>query len=255
MLIMKFQREEIKFEMEKALKSLLEARGTQGTAGLGAIFQANLDRGRVEVFVGEELARADEYVRHVADQYKKLNPYLTAVQIERTPEVWTPLFKKLQTWAYNFLLRKNFFPGLETRAIAEERATDAAMQILEAYFPYDIEFEPWAHVIVTNTCLRFFRDETKKSIVPSQKIVELDEKLPGPDDPSWANQESRSELLKAMAQLPDARRQVIQYHYLDELSLPEIAKSMGKSVGAVHSLHFNALQDLRKILDKNRNNT
>jgi DNA-directed RNA polymerase specialized sigma24 family protein len=34
----------------------------------------------------------------------------------------------------------------------------------------------------------------------------------------------------------------------------EIAKKMGKTVGAIYSLRFNALNDLRKILSRNRDN-
>jgi RNA polymerase sigma factor (sigma-70 family) len=249
------QREDIKFEIEKTLQFLEDEREAQIAANIRLVLHANLDRGRVENFIGNDINRVCEYVQRVVDQYARLNPYIKAVQSDRSDDVWLPLLKCLQLWAYNFLLRKNFVPGLSTGVIAEECATAAAINILDAYFPYDTDFEPWAHVVVTNTCLRFFRDETKKSIIPPQSIVELDEKLSSSDHISLGDQDDRGDLLKAMSRLSDARRQVIQLHYLDELPLPEVAKVMGKSIGATHSLHFNALQDLRKILGENRNNT
>jgi RNA polymerase sigma factor (sigma-70 family) len=253
--IMTSQREDIKLEIEKTLQ-LLEAEGrSQTAANIRLILHANLDRGRVENYIENDIKRVSEYAQRVVDQYAKLNPYIRSIQSDRSDDVWLPLFKQLQYWAYNFLLRKNFVPGLSTSIIAEECATASAMNMLDAYFPYDIDFEPWAHVIVINTCLHFFRDETKKSVIPPQNIVELDEKLSSLEDINPGNRDDNGDLLQALSRLSDARRQVIQLHYLDDLPLPEVAEVMGKSIGAIHSLHFNALQDLRKILGDNRNNT
>ena len=146
-------------------------------------------------------------------------------------------------------------PGPSTHMIAEECATEAALRILDAHFPYDTEFEPWAYTIVSMSCLRFFRDGTKKSVIPPQNLVELDEELPDLDTARLMEGTDQSDLLDAISELPDARRQVIQLHYFKGMSLPEIANTLGKSAGATHSLHFNALRDLRKILGKNRNTT
>jgi RNA polymerase sigma-70 factor (ECF subfamily) len=248
---MNLRRQDILFEIEKALQ-ILEP---ELAASLRPILDANLDRGRVETYVGETFTRTEEYIQRVAVQYARLNPYLQAVQKERSDAVWQPLFDQLQVWAYNFLLRKNFIPDDSTRAIAEECATEAALRILDAHFPYDTEFEPWAYTIVSMSCLRFFRDGTKKSVIPPQNLVELDEELPDLDPTHLMEGADQSDLLDALSELPEARRQVIQLHYFKGMSLPEIANTLGKSVGATHSLHFNALRELRKILGKNRNTT
>lgn len=249
--IMNPQRQDILSEIEKTLKTI----DRELAISIRPILYANLDRGRVETFIGNDLSRVGEYMQRVIEQYARLNLYIQSVQDERSDTVWQPLFQKLQIWAYSFLLRKNFALGDSTRVIAEECATEAALRILDAYFPYDTDFEPWAHTIITITCLRFFRDGTKKSLIPAQNIVELDDELSNLEDASLLNQEDKSDLLESMSGLSDARCQVIRLHYLEDMSLPEIARVMGKTVGAIHSLHFNALQDLRKILSKNRNNT
>ena len=59
-------------------------------------------------------------------------------------------------------------------------------------------------------------------------------------------------LLEIIAQLPPSRREVIELIYFRELSPKEVAKIMKKSVGAIYNLHFNALQDMQKILSENR---
>jgi RNA polymerase sigma factor (sigma-70 family) len=248
--------ENINAEIEKALVSLAREMGDHIVASIRPILYTNLDRGRVEGFT--EHCSVGNYVKRVAYYYIRMNSYIAKIQVEKAEEVWADVFKNLQDWAYNFLLRKNFDANSSTRDVADECAVAAATRIIEAHFPYDTDFEPWAHVIVMNTCRKFFRDATKKSIVPPQNIIELDEALASMDDSvevSRTHLEDKSDLSQAIAQLSDARRQVIELYYLDELPLPEIAKIMGKSVGAIHSLHFNALQDLRKVLEANRDNT
>jgi RNA polymerase sigma factor (sigma-70 family) len=247
---MKPRREDIRTEIDRTLQSL-EAE-PQTIASIRLVLHTNLDRGRVENFIGNDIRRVGEYAQRVLEHYVHLHSYIRSLQKERTDEAWQPLFKRLQVWAYNFLIRKGFVPGFSTRAIAEECATEAALRILDAHFPYDTDFDPWAHTTVTMTCFRFFRDGTKKSAIPPKNLVELDEQLPNLEDSDFKNQDDRNVLLQAMSGLSEARRQVIQLHYLDDVPLPEIATLMGKSAGAIHSLHFNALQDLRKILDKNR---
>jgi len=162
-------------------------------------------------------------------------------------------------WAYHFFLKKGFLANVTTQEIASECATEAAVNVLRAHFPYDTDLEPWACVIVQNTCRKYIRGATKKSIIPQENIVDLDETLSNLKDPTIQDreyiQELQGDLLEAIAQLSAARRQVVEFIYFQELSPAEIARRMEKSVGAIYSLQFNALHDLRKILSENRNNT
>lgn len=252
------QLEDIKFELERALKSLAEKRGDQIAASIRPILYTNLDRGRIQGFVETEINRVSEYVSNVADYYVSLSPFIRKLQIEKSEEVWELLSEKLQRWAYYFFIKNKFYGGIETQELANECANTAAITILEAHFPYDTDFEPWAHVIVLNTCRKFIWNATKKSVIPQKSIVELDETLSTINTSIFASrkqQEVASDVLNAIPQLSDARKQVIKLHYLDGFSLPEIAKIMGKRVGAIYSLHFNALDDLRKILGTNKDNT
>lgn len=247
--------EENKSKLRQFLESILSEKTDPIFIRIKPILLMNLERGRIDGFIGDDIRLLDAYVERVAAQYRQLHPYIHKLQVERDDEAWEPLFEKLQEWAYNFLLRNNFSATLATHETAMDCGTAAAITLLDAYFPYDTDFEPWAHVIARNACLKFFRNETKKSIVPPQNIVELKETLSNADDSILAGQrrlENKNEVLAALAQLPRARREVIELYYFDGESLPEIAKTMGKTVGAIHSLHFNALQDLRKILGTNR---
>jgi RNA polymerase sigma factor (sigma-70 family) len=163
------------------------------------------------------------------------------------------------TWAYNYFLKKGFRADTTTQETATECATEAAMNILRAHFPFDSDFAAWACVTVQNTCRKYIREATKKSIIPQQNIVDLDETLSELKDPAHQNQEYlkdlRGDILEAIAKLSAARRQVVELIYFTEMSPGEIAQRLNKSIGAIYSLLFNALHDLRKILSENRNNT
>jgi RNA polymerase sigma factor (sigma-70 family) len=254
---MAFQEEVLRAEIEKVFQSLSEQKGIELTAELLQVLWRNLEKGRVQTFVEDDLTRVYEYVEIVAEKYTRTAPFIRELQVERATTVWAPLLKQMQMWAYNYFIRKGFYKSISTQEIASECVNEAALALANACFPYDIDFGSWAHVIVQNACLKYMRNEMKKSIVPPRNIVELDERLSTMVDPVKENQrhqDDQDELLDAIARLSKARRQVIELFYFEGLSLPEIAKKLNKTANAVYSLHFNALNDLRKILDANRNN-
>jgi RNA polymerase sigma factor (sigma-70 family) len=244
--------ETLHHQLEQALKQLAETRGDELARQIKPILLANLERGRIDRFLEGQADLIQPYVWRVADGFANLHAYLHQLQTKRESEVWKPLYERMQTWAYNFFLRKNFAAGDHTREIAIECASEAAIHLLNAHFPYDTDFDPWAHILVQNACRKFIHKSLKKSAVPQEKQVELEDDLVEPNDPLLETQmllkELGTELESALAQLSEARRNVIRMLYFDELEPEEIAKKLGKSAGAVYSLHFNALGDLRKIL-------
>ncbi len=164
----------------------------------------------------------------------------------------------MRLWAFNFLVRKGYRADSATQGVAEECSSEAAIQLLNAHFPFDTNFYAWAHVIVLNTCRKYFRSQQKKSLVPDNQLIALESVQNYLEASSHTDREYltylRDTLIDALSKLPNARREVIALTYLEELTPKEIAAKMGKSLGAVYSLRFYALQDLRKILGKNRNN-
>jgi len=248
--------ETLNHQIELALEQLAETRGAELARQIKPILLVNLNRGRLHRFLDEKPDQVQSYVWLVADGFSTLHGYLHKIQIERAPEVWHTLYERMQTWAYTFFLRKNFAADDPTREIAIECATEAALQLLDSHFPYDTEFDAWAHTLVQNTCRKFVRNSLKKSVVPQEKQVELEDDLTDLSDLPLEVQmlmtELGVELESALAQLSEARRSVIRMHYFDGMELEEIAQDLGKSTGAVYSLHFNALGDLRKILSATR---
>ena len=250
---MSLEMEKIQHALEGALSALAESQGDEISRQIKPILLANLDRGRIQTFTDGNPDLVHTYVWLVAENFTRLNPHLHQLQTERNTEVWEPLYEQMQTWAYNFFRRKSFAADDHTREIAIECATNAAVNLLNAHFPYDTDFDPWIHTIVQHACRKYIQKALRKSVVPEEKMVDLEDNLVGTED-FLLEMESGDETATALAQLSEARRTVIQLIYFDELSPEETAQKMGKSVGAVYSLQFHALNDLRKILGTIRDN-
>jgi RNA polymerase sigma factor (sigma-70 family) len=252
---MKLAEESIIAKIEESLSRLTAANGDQTGAEIKPILMNNLLHHRVETFIEDDLDRIDAYIALINEKYAHWHRYLYAVQIQRDHLVWNPLFPQLISFAYAFFIRKGFDASVNTHDYAQESATAAAEAILKAQFPYDTDFEPWAHRIVQIHCLRFMRDQMRKQEIPTDHLVELSDEIEAPtaeenDLQPLIDAELQAALAAAIGQLSPARQDVIRWRYFDQLSFTEIAERMGKSMDAVYGLQFNALHDLRKILLK-----
>jgi len=248
---------EIERSIEKTLGLLSEQGESDVVSRIKPVLHKNLAKGRIHAFIDGDVRRVSEYVRKVVETYKRLAPMLDQLQGEHaSSEAWDSVFPKMQTWAYNFFIRKNFYPGANTQEIASECATEAALTLLEAQFPYDTGFDAWAHTIVLNVCRRYIRGGMLAGKYQENAAV-LDD-LDNVEDPLLRDFEHRrgleSELVDALGKLPDHRRRVVEFLYFEELSPVEIAARLNTTIGAVYSLHFNALVDLKRIMSQAENN-
>jgi RNA polymerase sigma factor (sigma-70 family) len=256
---MPLQHHDLKTAIELALESLSSQLSAELVTSIKPILMTNLDRERPQRFIEGDISRIPSYVSRVAEKFQILNTFIHQVQVEGLVEVWEPLIRKMQSWAMRFLVKKGYQDNANTRESAKDCANDAARNLLVAYFPYDTDFEPWARVIVHYACLKFIRSDATQIPVIDESLDVLEDTLVSKDDnPSSPNgigsSDKESDLLKAISQLSDVRREVIELRYFQGFTLPEIAVRMGKTVRAIYSLHFYALQDLRKILKRFRDN-
>ena len=64
-----------------------------------------------------------------------------------------------------------------------------------------------------------------------------------------SGQQDRELLVRAMTELPDRLKLVLQLFFVEELNLTEIAEVLEVSVPRVHQLRAKALKDLRKLME------
>jgi hypothetical protein len=150
---MSVETETLQQAVERALRLLVEQRGTELVQAVAPIIFTNLDKGRMQTFLERKNCSPGDYVRRVADHYKQWHDYVHAVQIERRSDAWQPLYAQLQQWAF-WLLPRIGYPAYarqeEQLEQAQACAAEAAIALLNAYFPYDVDFEPWAYVLLQN---------------------------------------------------------------------------------------------------------
>ena len=151
-------------------------------------------------------------------------------------EYFTPI------WRYILTRTKN-------REDADELTQDVfvkAYKSIERFNLRDVSPLAYFYTIARNVVIDWRRK--KRDIATDEELLAL-----VPDDgitpAEWAVQEEGKALLaKALPELTDGVREVIELRFLQELSTEEIAKKLGKSEGAIRQLQMRGLQHLRKIL-------
>lgn len=252
--IMNWDEESLAEALHQTIQIVAAQRGENLARNITPIILANLDRGRVQNFLDNgENCQPDEYVWRVVTFYEKWQPYLHQIQEERQPDLWLSLYDRLKRWAYKHLSNKNFPPlSSERWQLAEDCATTAAVRLLNARFPYDVDFDPWAYILLQNVTLKHLHQQYEETADNLHQVDDWEEwegvmpqlSLPDPG----ADFEMRHTLLTAIDLLAsDARKQIIIWRYFEGMSFQEIATALNRSYTAVHKLHFDALNNLRKI--------
>jgi RNA polymerase sigma-70 factor (ECF subfamily) len=105
---------------------------------------------------------------------------------------------------------------------------------------------PWLYRITKNLCIN--RVKRKSG---SEAGLEFPELEPGNEsvENDLLRSESRAEINKALAALPENFREIIILKHYDECSYEEMAEILGISRGTVMSRLFNARKMLRKKLE------
>jgi RNA polymerase sigma-70 factor (ECF subfamily) len=242
-------------KIEESLNRIAASCGVEVSNEIKPILLNNLAHHRVETYIENDLDQVEAYVELVAEKYSHWHNYINAIQNQRDPLAWEQLLPQLIEFAHAFFIRKGFDSSSNTDDYAQECAGNAATSLLKAQFPYDTDFEPWAHRIVQLNCLRYMRENMRKREIPAENLVELSEEFESADEEAdvlkpLIDAELQEVIAAAIKHLSKARQDIIHWRYFDQLSFNEIAERMGKSLDAVYGLQFNALRELRKILLK-----
>lgn len=255
---MAWAQEELEVILENALLSLQPQRGEDNLLTLRSIISTNLERKRVQYYLqNDSSAQPYDYVQRVVEHYDHWHPYIHQIQVEKQTAVWQPLFAKLQMWAYTFLRRYLSDPD-HLHQQSQNCATEAASILVNAHFPYDVDFDPWACVLLQNVCRKYIA-QTAKNQYPDKELVSLDrwdDWLRNIADPASGETKRRTDLrldlLSAIEQLATAARQeFILRYYFEGQTYEQIAQEMNRSKNALYKLHFDALENLRKIMAPN----
>ena len=111
-------------------------------------------------------------------------------------------------------------------------------------------FQGWLLQITKNLCIDHYRKNVKKKKELECSTSLDDLHLAAPPDPSVsAAAELKDVFSRCIDKLAGRQRMVFVMRHINELRYDEISETMNISVGTVKSLHFKAVQNMRKLLN------
>ena len=134
------------------------------------------------------------------------------------------------------------------RAVAEETVQEAFLSAWRGIggFKRGRPPKPWLMRILVNRVM----DRRRKRTIPTVPLADLDP-AGDPSVPDEADAfENRTVVRQALAHLAPEQRQVVVLRYFAELTVPEVARSIGVREGTVKSRLHRALGRLREKLEE-----
>lgn len=172
---------------------------------------------------------------------------LVALAVTGDSSAFTQLYDRYYDRVYRHLLYR-----LRRTEDAEDLTQQVFLQAWRAvgrYRPTGAPFAAWLFTIAHNLVVSFYRHHRLE--------LEHDEHPDEMAAPSDLDPEQRAEitfdqerLRRAIAELKAEQQLVVTLRFLENLPHRDIAVALGKSEGAVRVIQHRALQDLRRILEK-----
>ncbi len=137
------------------------------------------------------------------------------------------------------------FYRVNNESDCEDLTSEVVIKMVRALRQQKGNFLAWVYKIATNTLIDYYR-KNKSRLETSYE--EMPQELPADDNPKEILKIDR--LKEAMNYLTKEQAQVITLKFIQEYDNSEIAKIMGKSIGAVKVLQYRALKSLREYFRK-----
>jgi DNA-directed RNA polymerase specialized sigma24 family protein len=225
---------------------------------ISTLLHRSVEYGRAQKALGEnpDHTACREYIENVVNYYQEYNSLVTHLERGDT-ETWLEAIKKIQMWANGYFMGRNIYGRLRKKCV-EECVPNAVMAYLSSSYYYDTDFDAWFCVLVQNVCRKYIKEQHHPNNTVQTQALSYDKfefLLEALADKNEINSrklsELRSILLEAVEQLSsNARRELIIQLYFSDYSFKEIAARMDKTLNAAYKVHFDALNELRDILDE-----
>lgn len=127
------------------------------------------------------------------------------------------------------------------------RVFTRALAAMSRYEERGVPFGSWLFRIARNLALNWQRDQRRRRIIPFDEGIPS--QTPAEHPESFTEQvEERNRLFAAIRRLPTRSQQLLALKFDEERSNAEIGALLGRSEGAVKSLYFRTLRELRRAL-------
>jgi RNA polymerase sigma-70 factor (ECF subfamily) len=158
---------------------------------------------------------------------------------QQDPSRFAELYEQNFHRVYAFIARR-----VHDRAEAEDVTAEVFHQALSNIGRFEwrgIPFAAWLLRIAANTLADRWQRATKHPEIPAEVLEEagVEQEV-----------ERRAMLFQLVDRLPQDQRLVVVWRFVEQKSVKEIARELGRSEGAVKQLQFRALQSLRSQITK-----
>lgn len=141
---------------------------------------------------------------------------------------------------------------VSNRTVAEDLTQDVFFKALGAIGSYkwrQLPFSSWLFRIAHNEVVDHYKKQGERQLIPLNNGV-----YETTDDPVQVAERSveKGELMAALQKLSPAQREVISLRFSAEMSIAEVAKTLGKREGTVKALQYSATVALRKLFSGKR---
>lgn len=130
-------------------------------------------------------------------------------------------------------------------------AQEVFLQIYRGLSKYDPEkkFFSWMYRVAHNTCINVMQKKPKNqvSLDGTEEYLGSAPESTSPES-AYANQELKSRIDGAIADLPDTYRDVVYLRYIGELSYQEISERLELPISTIETRLFRGRQLLQKAL-------
>lgn len=124
-----------------------------------------------------------------------------------------------------------------------------AMQHIDSYEDRGFPFSAWLYRIAHNLVANWHRDHSRRQIFSIENVEQWHVTYDSPE--STAEQiGDREALLQAVQRLPTDRQDLLLFKFVEQLTNAEIGAIMDRSEGAIKSLYYRTLQELRVELEE-----
>ena len=158
-------------------------------------------------------------------------------------EAFAQLYEEYFTKIYRYVVVRI---GDETEAEdITQQVFLKALQSIGSFKWRGIPFSAWLYRIAHNQVVDYLRKTKRRTMVPIDEVTVAVESNPQQE----VEQEfDLQQLTVAIQRLTEAQRAVISLRFTSELSTAEVAKTLGKSQGAIKALQHSAIVALRRVL-------
>lgn len=142
------------------------------------------------------------------------------------------------------------WPRVRDDTVAEDLTAQVFLKALEglpAYEPTGKPFLAWLYRIAYARIVDHWRRQERRATLPLDDTMPAREPRPGElleAEDDWVT------AIDLLAQLTDDQQEVLMLRFIGEMSLSEVAETVGKTLGATKATQHRALASLARLLEE-----